>query len=486
MFNSQCSPKISVVRIIFLFLIIFLFFFLLANFSLAAECTKDDECQKVDNEAKRTVKCINGKCVRALEITYPEIGGATLTEKVVAEKGLPGYIKYIFNFAVALIGFITFSVLIYNGIKYLVSAGSPAQMTEAKNGILYAFLGGLLLLFSVLLFNTINPQLTIFELPKIKPIEQVILPGVYLCNYNVNTKINIESALDAYINATGTEHNKAAKELTKAIVWDPDRNEGCFIVNSTGWFRNFEITKDDTIFIIPSISTDPKGKIKMVKYEYGIVLFEGESLNGRCTYYPKESTTKRDVITKSITTGTTTTGTTTTGTTTTGGTPLYLYGQIDGYAPKDLDFTARSVLLFQKLPFEPMEEGRGVTLYKDFNYNRDNPNATTTKDWLLTFKPDGDGDIIKVGPSDLRDLKEKTRSISFWPPRSYFALLFEGNNYDKRCAPIDTNWPNIVDVGIGLCGTGCIKPLTWIRPVRNLLNCAPCLRSMIVIKAIGL
>lgn len=100
---------------------------------------------------------------RELEIDYPDITGAQ-TPEIVAT-GLPEYVKYIFNFSVVAIGFVVFGVLIYNGLIYLSSAGAPAKMSSAREGILAAFLGAIILLSSYLIFTTINPQLAFFEMP---------------------------------------------------------------------------------------------------------------------------------------------------------------------------------------------------------------------------------------------------------------------------------------------------------------------------------
>ena len=91
---------------------------------------------------------------KALEVDYPIIPGATEPEFV--NVGLPAYVDYIFRFAVVIIGFVIFGVVVYNGIIYMTSAGEPAKLSEAKSGISAGFLGAVILLSAYFIFNTIN------------------------------------------------------------------------------------------------------------------------------------------------------------------------------------------------------------------------------------------------------------------------------------------------------------------------------------------
>jgi hypothetical protein len=434
------------VKKIILFFIIFLFLFIFANFALAA-CPPGLVEVQVDGI----------KCVRPLEIIYPEIAGEQLTETIVVSEGLPAYVKYIFHLAVGVIGFVIFGVLIYNGIRYLTSAGNPEKMADARNGILCAFLGGLLLLCSFLIFKTINPQLAILTLPKIKPPEQVVVPGVYICDYKVD-KGELENALDGYINKSGEEQIEATKKL-REIMWKPETRNGCPRVNASGNFQNFTVTKDgNTIFIVPSIFIDKDTKKRTPKYEYGIILHEKENFDGRCDYYPKEDGNNE------------------------------IYHQIEDFSAKDLNFNARSVTLFQKPSEEPA--GDGVTLYSCFNYNREVDKSGQCDGIVAinkSFQP-GAGDIIKIsetelGVSSANTLKDNTRSISFRPKGSYLALLYDNPdpNQVKRCTCLYHNYPNLYDVlpKTGDCATG---PFAWFWNLFTIGKCKPLLGSMIVIK----
>lgn len=91
-----------------------------------------------------------------LEIDYPEFGGVTLESTAV---GLPNYIRYIFTASVAISGIVIFSILIYAGYLYLISAGDMAKTGDAKDRIISAFAGILVILSSYIVLKTIDPQL---------------------------------------------------------------------------------------------------------------------------------------------------------------------------------------------------------------------------------------------------------------------------------------------------------------------------------------
>ncbi len=431
----------------FIFCLIILFsLFVLANFALAKKCATDEDCQKASEE-ERTIKCINGECVKAFEIVYPKIAGEELTIEKVASEGLPAYIKYIFTVAVGIIGFVIFSALVYNGIRYLTSAGNPNQMADAKNGVISAFAGGFLLLFSVLIFKTINPTLTILESPKPTLLEQVITPGVYICNYSTTT---IEDVLKRYISEKGEKQIAAAKEL-RAILWDPKTKRGCPKFNFSTNFQNFSVISTNTIFIIPSIFEDPKTHTRQAEYEYGIILHERENFGGRCYRVKTDA----------------------------GAQKIY-GGQVQNYSasqPPALPFTAHSVTIFKK----PSEKGEGVTLYECLSYNTKGKCTDNDPPQEMSFKPDGTPDWVRSSKDELDKFKltDNIRSIGFSPVGGYFALLYEEDQFNGKCTRVYSNNPNLLDVlptGGRCVGWGLINPINWFK------ECKPLFKSMEVIK----
>lgn len=94
--------------------------------------------------------------VLALEVTYPPV---PFGPKITADTDLAGYVLYFFGFAVMIAGTIGVISIVYSGFLILVSAGNPSKISEAKERIWGSILGIILLMFSVVLLRTINPDL---------------------------------------------------------------------------------------------------------------------------------------------------------------------------------------------------------------------------------------------------------------------------------------------------------------------------------------
>lgn len=396
---------------IFCLAIIIFIFFVFPDFSLAIfSCQTNNDCQQLepDRESERTLWCAEvkpgkKKCIRGFEIDYPEVAGKKLIPDEIIRKGLPGYIDYIFSFAIRIVGFLIFGILIYNGVLYLISTGDPGKTKSARDGIFSAFLGALLLLFSSLIFKTINPQLSVLELPEIESLPVTLNPGIYLCNYEVDKSV-LTNALDKYINSQNEdEREKAAEELKKIIT---NKNGHCQGMTASTDVLDFKITKERTIFAVPQLNFDPTTGEKKPEYVYGMVLHEKEKRQGKCYLLETEDQDK-------------------------------LYGQIKDYSAKNMKFNAYSVTVFQKVFFPRPEasEQEGVTLYEGLNFN-DQPGTSTLES--LRIRPDEKVDFKKQ--PDLEKLKDNTRSISFQPSDgSYFALLFEEGNFEKKCLVASQN-----------------------------------------------
>lgn len=112
-----------------------------------------------------------------LEVDYPNIGDKT-PAPISTEAKLTDYIRYIFALSIRIAGFIALGVMIYGGIKWLVSGGSPGKIVDARSQILGGFLGIVILLSSYLILRTINPVLvstTLYKEPTC---------GCSSCNFN--------------------------------------------------------------------------------------------------------------------------------------------------------------------------------------------------------------------------------------------------------------------------------------------------------------
>jgi hypothetical protein len=103
-----------------------------------------------------------------LLLKYPVVGGQSLENT----SSLPQLINYIYKFALLACGITALVAIIIGAFQYVTSAGDSSKATDAKNRITSALLGILILLGSVLILSTINPDLVSLSLnlPKVKPV----------------------------------------------------------------------------------------------------------------------------------------------------------------------------------------------------------------------------------------------------------------------------------------------------------------------------
>lgn len=105
------------------------------------------------------------KADQQLLLKYPEISGIKIGEGTT----LPEIIKYIYLFSLGIVGLMAFVSIIIGAVQYITSAGNDTKIGDAKDRITSALLGILILLASVLILRTINPDLINidFKLPAI-------------------------------------------------------------------------------------------------------------------------------------------------------------------------------------------------------------------------------------------------------------------------------------------------------------------------------
>jgi len=431
------------------FLILTLFFLLLPSVSVAI-CITSEDCP--EGQICRFGTCIES---RVLEIVYPTLPCNPPTIPCVptptsTKTALPVYINYIFRFSVIFIGILIFGVLIYNGVRYLTSFGNSTKLSDARKGMSAALLGGFILLCSVLIFNTINPQLLIIEPAPIGVLVPVIQPGVYLCNYETD----IDLILTKYTSDSTTARLEAVQYF-REMVGTPKSEKQCFMVNASGNLRDINIGSGAqyNVFIVPREGGTPENPQWV--YEYGIVFHEKKDFGGFCRVLP----TPRE----------------------TGEHNQEFYRQLPDFQP-NITFKARSITIFKKIGISTTtyETGEGVVLYADLNFNQETPTTT------FPFKPSGNAELYRVTPDKLNEkkLKHNTKSIKFDPPYGYLAVLFGGDKETDEYSKCEVRWKddtNLTDNPIGRCGNGC----SFIGNIFS-NECYSCLKEMLVIKGQGL
>jgi len=98
-----------------------------------------------------------------LEVDWPPSPGMGTT--LSSDSTITDFVKYFYEWGIVLGGLAAFIALLIAGFLYLTSIGDPARMKEAKDRILAAIGGLILLLGSWLILNTLNTQLTKLEIP---------------------------------------------------------------------------------------------------------------------------------------------------------------------------------------------------------------------------------------------------------------------------------------------------------------------------------
>lgn len=191
---------------------------------------------------------------KPLEIEYPEIG--EWWPETVEQAVLPRYIKYIFNFAIAIGGLVAFGALVYGGFRYITSVGSPTAQTDAKEQIFAGVIGLVILLSSYLILTTVNPQLTLLKSPTILAIKGTKVPGVYL-----STKTPFPSDEEIKEGEKVYRLNSSIDNLRAIGIEDPVMS--IKIIN----FYTFE--------------ENGKEKIEPSDFGYGVILYPEETRGGR-------------------------------------------------------------------------------------------------------------------------------------------------------------------------------------------------------------
>ncbi|NCU30605.1 hypothetical protein EOL73_02275 [Candidatus Saccharibacteria bacterium] len=76
-----------------------------------------------------------------------------MPESLFGEDGSEGIFKKVVNIMLFVIGAVAVIMLIYGGVKYVVSGGAQDKVAEAKNTILYAIVG---IVVAILAFAVVN------------------------------------------------------------------------------------------------------------------------------------------------------------------------------------------------------------------------------------------------------------------------------------------------------------------------------------------
>jgi len=98
----------------------------------------------------------------AVTLGYPDFASA---------KTPADFISQLYNYLLGIVGAIAVAMIVYGGVRYVVTAGNSASQSEAKDIIKSAVLGIVLLGGAYLILNTINPDFINLKNPDLYPIQ---------------------------------------------------------------------------------------------------------------------------------------------------------------------------------------------------------------------------------------------------------------------------------------------------------------------------
>jgi len=194
---------------------------------------------------------------RDLEIDYPDIAGADTPDKVSTPLG--EYIKYIFSFALWIVGILAFGVLVIAGVKYLISGENPKLKADARNQILCAILGVLILISSITVLNQIKFDSAVISPYEIDP-AILIRSGIWLCKEPIGGFVS-------FMQGSSNLDEDAEDEMLEKI------KENCYRLLAKSLVAEEFKGKIKQVYLIPDENED---------YKYGLVMHKGEGFDGDC------------------------------------------------------------------------------------------------------------------------------------------------------------------------------------------------------------
>ncbi len=108
--------------------------------------------------------------------------------------------------------FLAVGVIVWAGIRYSLAAGNPSTQSDARDQILQALLGLLLLFGAYLVLSTINPTLTNLTPPTL---QSVMAPDVQVApgGADITLPANVRAEIDPGVNVVFTRTISGASEL---------------------------------------------------------------------------------------------------------------------------------------------------------------------------------------------------------------------------------------------------------------------------------
>ncbi|KPJ54768.1 hypothetical protein AMJ47_03415 [Parcubacteria bacterium DG_72] len=253
---------------------------------------------------------------KPLDVEYPDIPDSPAITPDTTAVGLPEYVEYIFYFLIWGSGILALLALIYGGFKYITAIGNPDKLRDAKDRIISAILGLLIVVGSYVILWQINPQFLRFSLPPLRPMINTISPGVYVCKtmpqYNGLAPLEVWILEQVYlterlpdttgnIDAATVLNTLISSGFNLSVISDPNNmtirkqiknridkllnyiNKRCYEVKTAGAIKPDFNDKIESIWFIPesiySIST--AGILALANANpYGAAVFDDDDFTG--------------------------------------------------------------------------------------------------------------------------------------------------------------------------------------------------------------
>ncbi len=110
---------------------------------------------------------------KAIEVLVPIPGITYKVNNNHYTKDMACYIVGIYRYFAGVAGILATVMIMFGGVKYVISFGNPQKTADAKDTITGALMGLILVLGSFSILYLINPNLTTFNIPRIEHIDEM-------------------------------------------------------------------------------------------------------------------------------------------------------------------------------------------------------------------------------------------------------------------------------------------------------------------------
>ncbi|MFA5051964.1 MAG: pilin [Patescibacteria group bacterium] len=193
----------------------------------AAGTQVSDQCHILSRCAGNGLACSNdGQCTDGtkcrLEGIQLNIHIPGVTEMIADANGVKHpyvrnmscFLADIYRYLAGVSGILAVVMMIYGGIKYVISFGNPSKLSDARDTISSAMIGLALVLGSYVILNFINPSITSLKVPKLTDV--------------------VSNELGDFSDYHGTKicTRKAGQTFACGGIWHSGQDDQCTVVNN--------------------------------------------------------------------------------------------------------------------------------------------------------------------------------------------------------------------------------------------------------------